>query len=88
MLYFCSLIFCPVYFLRKKIVSAITQALKDVRPPGWGLSQEMSERYLHLEAAEEAAAGGPLPRHVRHLRRAHDPADGSCSGGGESARCE
>jgi hypothetical protein len=51
--------YCPVYFLRKKIVSAITQALKDVRPPGWGLSQEMSERYLHLEAAEEAAAGGP-----------------------------
>ncbi len=40
-------------------MSAITQALKDVRPLGWGLSQEMSERYLHLEAAEEAAAGGP-----------------------------
>jgi hypothetical protein len=42
---------------RKKIVSAITQALKDVRPAGWGLSQEMTERYLHLDPAEEAAAG-------------------------------
>ena len=40
-------------------MSAITQSLKDVRPPGWGLSQEMSERYLHLEPGAEEAAGGP-----------------------------
>jgi mediator of RNA polymerase II transcription subunit 23 len=40
-------------------VAAITQALKDVRPPGWGLSQEIMERYLHLEPGTEEAAGSP-----------------------------
>ena len=32
--------------LRKKIVGSITDALKVVRPPGWALTQEMTEKYL------------------------------------------
>ena len=40
--------------LRKKIVSSITDALKVVRPPGWALSQEMTEKYL-VPAGEEVS---------------------------------
>ena len=40
--------------LRKKIVGSITDALKGVRPAGWGLSQEMTEKYLAAPAAGEA----------------------------------
>ena len=32
--------------LRKKIVDSITDALKDVRPQGWALSQEIHDKYL------------------------------------------
>ena len=43
--------------LRKKIVGSITDALKVVRPPGWGLSQEMTEKYLTSPAGEESTSG-------------------------------
>jgi len=39
--------------LKKKIVASITDALKEVRPVGWALSQEMTDKYLSIEGPEE-----------------------------------
>ena len=38
--------------LRKKIVASITDALKEVRPVGWALTQEIQEKYLSAETAD------------------------------------
>ena len=43
--------------LRKKIVASITDSLKVVRPPGWALTQEMTEKYLANTGAGEEAVG-------------------------------
>ena len=43
--------------LRKKIVASITDSLKVVRPPGWALTQEMTEKYLANTGAGEEAGG-------------------------------
>merc|ERR1719443_879264 len=39
--------------LRKKLVGSITDSLKIVRPPGWGLTQEVTDKYLNCPTVEE-----------------------------------
>jgi len=39
--------------LKKKIVASITDALKEVRPVGWALTQEVTDKYLGIEGPEE-----------------------------------
>jgi len=39
--------------LKKKIVASITDALKEVRPAGWALTQEMTDKYLSIEGPDE-----------------------------------
>ena len=39
--------------LKKKIVASITDALKEVRPTGWALTQEITDKYLSIEGPEE-----------------------------------
>ena len=39
--------------LRKKIVASITDTLKEVRPVGWTLTQEIQEKYLCVEGGDD-----------------------------------
>jgi len=39
--------------LRKKIVDSITDALKDVKPQGWALTQEIHDKYLGVDSNPE-----------------------------------
>ena len=45
--------------LRKKIVASITDTLKEVRPVGWALTQEIQEKYLCVEGGDDGWRAGP-----------------------------
>jgi len=62
--------------LRRKIVASITDALKEVRPPGWALTAEIQDKYLGVEGGEDPSwRPGPDYYHrlVQRMVAALDP---------------
>ena len=57
--------------LKKKIVASITDALKEVRPAGWALTQEMTDKYLSIEGPDTEPVWRPgtdyFSKLVRHF---------------------
>ena len=52
--------------LRKKLVGSFSQALREVRPPGWALTEDM-EMYLSFPDSEETRVWRPAPDYYLRL---------------------